>query len=209
MNYKFLNKKISFEGLQRIEKGEYPVVAIREMLLNAMIHRTYMGAKIQMRVYDNKLSIWNEGVLPEGLDEESLKVHHVSKPRNPLIADVCFKAGYIDSWGSGTLKIISSCREAGLPEPKIKEFNGGIIVTLYKDHLSEEQLKQLGLSKRQIKAVFYVKKKGKITNKEYQELNGVSKPTASRDLKELTDSFELFKAEGGLGAGRFYSMVHN
>lgn len=206
LNYKFLNKKISFEGLQRIEKGEYPVVAIREMLLNAMIHRTYMGAKIQMRVYDNKLSIWNEGVLPEGLDEESLKVHHVSKPRNPLIADVCFKAGYIDSWGSGTLKIISSCREAGLPEPTIKEFNGGIIVTLYKNHLSEEQLKQLGLSKRQIKAVFYVKKKGKITNKEYQELNDVSRPTASRDLKELTYSFEVLKAEGGLGAGRFYLM---
>lgn len=204
LNEKFLTKQISFEGLQRIEKGEYPVAALREMLLNAMVHRTYMGAKIQMRVYDNKLSIWNEGILPEGLDEESLKVHHVSKPRNPLIADVCFKAGYIDSWGRGTLKIINSCKEAGLPEPEIKEFNGGVLVTLYKDHLSEEQLKQLGLSERQIKAVFYVKEKGRITNKEYQELNDISKPTATRDLKELTQSFEILKAEGGLGAGRFY-----
>ena len=70
-----------------------------------------------MRVYDNKLSIWNEGALPEGMDAHALKGHHVSRPRNQLIADVCFKAGYIDAWGRGTLKIINSCKDAGLPEP--------------------------------------------------------------------------------------------
>ncbi|MCY4561963.1 MAG: putative DNA binding domain-containing protein [Flavobacteriaceae bacterium] len=187
LNEKFLTKQISFEGLQRIEKGEYPIAAIREMLLNAMVHRTYMGAKIQMRVYDNKLSIWNEGVLPEGLDEESLKVHHVSKPRNPLIAEVCFKAGYIDSWGLGTLKIIDSCKKNGLPEPKIKEFNGGILVTLYKDYLSEEQLKQLGLSNRQINAIRYVKERGKITNREYQSINNIGKTTATNELTQLIE----------------------
>ena len=187
LNEKFLTKQISFEGLQRIEKGEYPVAAIREMLLNAMVHRTYMGAKIQMRVYDNKLSIWNEGALPEGLDEESLKVHHVSKPRNPLIAEVCFKAGYIDSWGLGTLKIIDSCKKNGLPEPKIKEFNGGILVTLYKDYLSEEQLKQLGLSNRQINAIRYVKERGKITNREYQSINNIGKTTATNELTQLVE----------------------
>ncbi|UOY08228.1 putative DNA binding domain-containing protein [Muricauda sp. SCSIO 64092] len=205
LNEKFLTKQISFEGLQRIEKGEYPVAAIREMLLNAMVHRTYMRAKIQMRVYDNILSIWNEGALPEGLDEESLKVHHVSKPRNPLIADVCFKAGYIDSWGRGTLKIINSCKEAGLPEPEIKEFNGGVLVTLYKDHLSEEQLKQLGLSERQIKAMQYVKENGKITNKEYQELNDVSRITATRDLKELVEKTVL-RPSSLKGAGSYYEI---
>lgn len=157
------------------------------MLLNAMIHRTYMGAKIQMRVYDDKLSIWNEGPLPEGLDEESLKVHHVSKPRNPLIADVCFKAGYIDSWGHGTLKIINSCLENELPEPEIKEFNGGILVTLYKEHLSTDLIKTKGLKERQVKAIRYVKDKGKITNKEYQEIFGVSRGTAFRELKELVE----------------------
>ena len=206
LNEKFLTKQISFEGLQRIEKGEYPVAAIREMLLNAMVHRTYMGAKIQMRVYDNKLSIWNEGALPEGLDEESLKVHHVSKPRNPLIADVCFKAGYIDSWGRGTLKIINSCKEAGLPEPEIKEFNGGVLVTLYKDYLSEEQLKQLGLSERQIKAVQYVKENGKITNKEYQELCDVTKRTATRDLTDLVQK-NILKSSELKGSGSYYEIL--
>ena len=133
LNYKFFTKPIDFEGLLRIEKDEYPVAAVREMLLNALVHRSYMGSMIQMRVYDNKLNIWNEGLLPEGMDFESLKHHHISRPRNPLIADVCFKAGYIDSWGRGTLKIYEACKEMGLPEPEIISMDGGILVTVYKD----------------------------------------------------------------------------
>lgn len=133
LNYKFFTKPIDFEGLLRIEKDEYPVAAIREMLLNALVHRSYMGSMIQMRVYDNKLTIWNEGLLPEGMELESLKRHHISRPRNPLIADVCFKAGYIDSWGRGTLKIYEACKEMGLPEPEIISMDGGILVTVYKD----------------------------------------------------------------------------
>jgi ATP-dependent DNA helicase RecG len=67
LNHKFLIKTIEFEGIHRIEKGEYPVAAIREMLLNALVHRNHMGAPIQIRVYDDKISIWNEGTLPDGL----------------------------------------------------------------------------------------------------------------------------------------------
>jgi ATP-dependent DNA helicase RecG len=133
LNYKFFTKPIDFEGLLRIEKDEYPVAAIREMLLNALVHRSYMGSMIQMRVYDHKLTIWNEGLLPEGMELESLKRHHISRPRNPLIADVCFKAGYIDSWGRGTLKIYEACKEMGLPEPEIISMDGGILVTVHKE----------------------------------------------------------------------------
>jgi ATP-dependent DNA helicase RecG len=64
LNYKFLTRPIAFEGFQRLEKDQYPIQALREMLLNALVHRTYMGAAIQMRVFDNKFSIWNEGGLP-------------------------------------------------------------------------------------------------------------------------------------------------
>lgn len=97
LNNKFLTKRIDFEGLQRIEKGEYPVTALREMLLNALVHKNYSGAQIQLRVYDDKITIWNEGALPEGLTFEALKRQHPSRPRYPLIADVCFKGGYIDA----------------------------------------------------------------------------------------------------------------
>lgn len=90
-----------------------------------------MGATIQMRVYDDRLSIWNEGTLPYGLTLEDLKKEHSSRPRNPVLANACFLGGYIDTWGRGTLKIIRSCREAGLPEPEMKEMNGGVAVILF------------------------------------------------------------------------------
>ena len=133
LNYKFLTQKIDFKGFHRIETGEYPVAALREMLLNALVHRSYMGSSVQIRVFDNKFSIWNEGTLPIGLGLENLKIEHSSRPRNPKIADACFKAGYIDTWGRGTLKIINTCKEAQLPEPEIIEKDGGVQVTIFKD----------------------------------------------------------------------------
>jgi len=193
LNHKFLIRPIEFEGMHRIEKGEYPVAAIREMLLNALVHRNYMGAPIQIRIYDNKLSIWNEGILPDGLTLEALKRSHSSRPRNPIIADVCFRGGYIDAWGRGTIKIIDTCKQADLPEPEMKELDGGFIITLFKDNMTPEQLTKLGLNDRQVKAVLFIKEKGKITNSEYQVLNEVSDRTALRDIEELTEKGILIK----------------
>ena len=206
LNHKFLVRPIEFEGMYRVEKGEYPVPAIREMLLNALIHRNYMGAHTQIRVYDDKMNIWNEGTLPEGLDLESLRHSHSSKPRNPIIADVCFKGGLIDAWGRGTIKIIETCKQAELPEPELIERDGGFLVTLFKSNFTEELLIKLGLNLRQIKAVLYAKENGKITNKEYQEINSVAKPTATRDLSELVEKYNIL-ANTGKGAGSYYKII--
>ena len=195
LNNKFLTKHIDFEGLQRIEKGEYPVAALREMLLNALIHKNYSGAQIQLRVYDDKISIWNEGLLPEGLTFEALKRQHPSRPRNPLIADVCFKGGFIDAWGRGTLKIINSCKEAALPEPEMKEIDGGFLVTIFKDIYTEDQLKKLGLNDRKIKAVLYVKENGKISNREYRDLTKLSDEGSRIDLNDLVEK-EILTPKG-------------
>ncbi len=206
LNNDYLKQKIHFEGLYRIETGEYPREAMREMLLNALVHRSYMGAPIQIRVYDDKMNIWNDGGLPTGISLESLKRPHSSNPRNPIIAGVCFKGGLIDAWGSGTVKIIETCLQAGLPEPELIEQDGGFLVTLFKNNLTKEQLTKLGLNERQLKAVEYVKEKGKITNKDYQELNSVAKPTATRDLAELVEKFGILK-NTGKGAGSYYEII--
>jgi ATP-dependent DNA helicase RecG len=201
LDHKFLIRNISFEGMNRVETLEYPVTALREMLLNALVHRNYMEAPTQIRVYDNKLSVWNHGSLPEGITLDKLTKPHSSCPRNPVLAEACFRGGYIDSWGSGIMKIVDSCKSAGLPVPIMEEDGGGFIVRLFKDNLAEDQLAKLGLTDRQIKAVFFVRQKGKITNTEYQENFEVSKATATRDLTELVDKYKLFGRSGDVGAG--------
>ena len=142
----------------------------------------------------------------EGLTFESLKGFHASRPRNVLIADVCFKGGLIDSWGRGTLKIYDACREAELPEPEIKEFQGGFLVTIFKDYLTVEQLTKLGLNDRQLRAVHFVKEKGRISNTDFRELCNISKPTATRDLTELVEKYRLFDKLGQTGAGTRYVL---
>jgi ATP-dependent DNA helicase RecG len=206
LNHKFLIRSIGFEGMHRIEKGEYPLPAIREMLLNALVHRNYIGAPIQIRVYDDKISIWNEGSLPAGLTLAALKRSHSSRPRNPIIADVSLKGGYIDAWGRGTIKILDTCKEAELPEPEMQELDGGFSITLFKNNLTQEHLAKLGLNDRQVKAVLFVKEKGKISNADYQELFSVSKATATRDLTELLDKFALLEKVGQTGAGTTYIL---
>ena len=132
---------------------------------------------------------------PAGLTLAALKRSHSSRPRNPIIADVSFKGGYIDAWGRGTIKILDTCKEAELPEPEMQEQDGGFSITLFKNNLTTEQLIKLGLNDRQMKAVSFVKEKGKISNKEYQEINETSDRTALRDLDNLIE-LNVFVKEG-------------
>jgi ATP-dependent DNA helicase RecG len=207
LDKKYFTKSISYDGLQRIETTEYPYEAIREVLLNAIVHRQYLGAPIQISIYDDQLMIWNYGTLPEDLTLEDLKKKHTSHPRNPFLADVFFKGGLIESWGRGTLKIISECKAAGLPQPETKVMNGGIVVTIFKDIYNEKHLQQYDLNERQLKAVMYVKGNGEITNKIYQGLCNTSKATATRDLTELIDKHKLLERTGEVGAGTTYKLI--
>lgn len=194
LNYKFLTRPIKFEGLQREEKDMYPQQAIREMLLNALVHRVYMGAPVQMRVFDQQLSIWNEGTLPIGLTIEDLKTDHNSRPRNPIIANACFLAGYIDSWGRGTLKIINACKEYGLPEPLIREKDGGIMVTLNKSNSGGQVGGQVGgqdggqvdvLTARQKKVLNIIQNNTSVSRKQLSELLGINESAVQKHINAL------------------------
>ncbi len=144
--------------------------------------------------------------LPEGLSLEALKRQHPSRPRNPIIADVCFKGGYIDSWGRGTLKILVSCREAALPEPDMKEQDGGFLVTLFKNKPSQERPAENNLNARQAKAVMHVRELGFINNAIYQQINNVGKTTATQELQQLVDQKVLIQ-RGIKGRGVDYKLA--
>lgn len=183
---KYLQSNISYEGIHRRDILEYPYEALREAIINALIHRDYHGfSQIQIRVYPDKMIIMNEGRLPPEITAEDLKRNHLSKPRNKLLADVFYFAGFIEAWGRGTLKILEKCRDQGLPEPEFNNEHGVMTVIFYKTKWNEKTLKQLGLNERQMKAVMYVKKNGKITNREYREINNISDEGARIDLNMM------------------------
>jgi ATP-dependent DNA helicase RecG len=207
LDKKFLVSPISYQGLQRVEKWEYPYEAIREVILNAIVHRDYMGAPIQISVYDDKLIVWNEGSLPNDLSIEDLKKKHSSRPHNPILAGTFFKGGLIEAWGRGTIKIINECKKAGLPEPIIESASGGISITLRKNTIDKKSLNSKDLNKRQITALEFLKENKTITNKTYQELCKVSKATATRDLTELVDKFNIVERVGDVGAGTLYRLI--
>jgi len=220
LNYKFLTRPIVFEGFQRVEKDQYPIQALREMLLNALVHRTYMGAAIQMRVFNNKLSIWNEGGLPYGLSLEDLKLEHNSRPRNPIIANACFFAGYIDTWGRGTLKIINSCKEAGLPEPEIREKDGGVSVTIFNTSdiivNNDQNGSVIGgvnsgvnsgviggvmdtLTDRQKDILNIIKENNRISYKAIAEILSINESAVGEHIKALKDKGAIKRAGGTRG----------
>jgi len=124
---KYLKAGIRYQGIQRVETLPVPEEALREALLNALIHRDYAtGAPIQIRVQDDRLSIWNPGVLPEGWSLKKFLKQHSSRPFNPFVANAFFRAGEIEAWGRGVQRIFSACREAAAPEPQVQYESGEI-----------------------------------------------------------------------------------
>ena len=113
---------------QRIEPLEIPEDALREIIFNAIIHKEYPGYSTQMRVYDDRIWLWNSGGLPEGITFEQFIGAHSSCPRNRLIARTFYLAGFIESWGRGISKIKGEFLTNGLEAPVYKEEMGGMSV---------------------------------------------------------------------------------
>ena len=125
---KYLRTSIRYEGLHRVEDLEIPEPAMRELIYNAIVHRDYMGNDTQMKVYDDRIWLWNSGELPKGYNTETLKKEHLSVPRNKLIASVFYKAGFIENWGRGFDKVINGFNAAGVEFPTIENDFGGTSV---------------------------------------------------------------------------------
>jgi len=118
---------------------------------------------------------------------------HGPIPRNPLIAEPLFRVKYVEKAGTGTTDMISDCREAGLPEPDFEQRGPHFVVTLWRDWLTNKVLTELHLNDRQLQAVTYIKKTGKITNSDYQQITGASRKTSTRDLDSLVEKNVLLR----------------
>ena len=210
---KFIKRNLKLEatfdeGIERKEKWEYPLLAIKEGVTNAICHRDYSSnANVQVRIFDDRLEIWNPGNLPKGLTINKLKTKHESIPKNKLIANVFFMIKYIEHWGTGTNRMIRWCLEHSLPEPEFEDTKTSFIVTMKKNIYTEDYLKKLGLNERQKKAIEFLKEHKKITSKEYMEINKVSERTARNDITNLVKKNILYKI--GTTQATHYTIKHS
>lgn len=128
---KYLKGYIHYEGLQRIDEYPVPKGALKEAILNAIVHRDYStGIPIQIKIYDNKIVIYNDGILPDNWDINDLLNAHRSRPHNPFIANTFFRSGQIEAWGRGIDRIKEECQRFGTENPIFKS-SGSDVVTIF------------------------------------------------------------------------------
>lgn len=109
---------------------EIPPEVVSEAIVNAVAHRDYTSSgSVQVMLFADRLEVWNPGGLPPSLSLQRLREPHGSVPRNPLVAEPMYLAGYIERMGTGTRDMIRRCAEAGLAEPEFS-LTDGFVTTI-------------------------------------------------------------------------------
>jgi len=128
---KHLTNESIIEGVRREDRWSVPIVAVREAVMNAIVHADYaqQGAPIRLALFDDRIEIENPGLLPFGLTIEDIQ-KGVSKLRNRVIGRVFQEFHLIEQWGSGIQRMTSACQEAGLAAPKLEEIGLHFRVTI-------------------------------------------------------------------------------
>ena len=198
-NIRLLSFRTS-KSFQRDDKFEYPLNALREAIINALIHRDYQEtADVRVFIFDNRVEVISPGTFPEGVSPDE----PTHKPVNPTLSQFMFDVGFIERYGAGIRMMQRLCREWGNKEPRYAFhpletkiiFDSPIQETTYIeiDDISED------LNERQKNALFHVQKNGQIATREYAEINHISSRTAYTELKDLTDKGFLIAVGKGRG----------
>ncbi len=124
-------REVVIQGVRRTERWTYPMIAVREAVVNAVVHTDYSqrGAPIRISVFSNRLEVENPGLLPFGLTVEDIR-RGISKLRNRVIGRVFHALGLIEQWGSGIQRMMAACEQAGLDPPQMEEVGTHFLVTL-------------------------------------------------------------------------------
>lgn len=183
-----INLGASINGIYRSDEYELPVSAIREMIANAVLHRSYIDDScIQVCVFDDRIEVLSPGMLYGGLDFETAKTGK-SKCRNAAIAEAFKYMKIVEAWGTGLPKIVQKCNEYNLPEPTFEEAGDGIRVTMYRNSNTEEESKStIELKSERLEA----------KNERLQQVNQSFESENERliEKKQLFDVVEVAKRE--------------
>ena len=194
---KYMKAMISYDGITRIETYPFPEAALREAVLNAIVHKDYSGGvPVQISVYDNKIIFWNQGQLPDNWTVERLKHKHPSIPYNPDIATAFFRAGLIETWGRGTIKMINECRKSGLPDPEFNYDLSGFMIE-FRKKTSE---------KTSEKIITIIKTNPRVTIQELASRIEISERSIERNLQKLQRENKLERI--GPNKGGYWRIVY-
>jgi ATP-dependent DNA helicase RecG len=178
--------RIESGRLERVETLLVPLEALREVLVNALIHRRYTdpGGAVSVAIYDDRIEVASDGPLPFGLTPKDLVGQHFSRPRNPLIAEVFYKRGLIEKWGRGTNRVIEACANAGLPVPEFAVIASNTVVTFHAQvgaiPILSDRRKELGeLDQRVLRAI------GQDTLRLSQIADRLGPPVPQRTLRRV------------------------
>ncbi len=118
-------------SILREDRLPVPAEALREIIINAVIHRDVSdpSSYVAIAVFDDRIEVHSIGGFPTGIRAEMLSQEHRSIPRNPLIAGAFHRTGAIEVWGRGTNRVIEACRAYGIADPTFAEGSGGVTVT--------------------------------------------------------------------------------
>lgn len=189
---KYLKAAISYEGITRVEKFPFPRAALREALLNAIVHKDYSGGSpIQISVYDNKIYFWNDGQLPDNWTVEQLLSKHASKPFNPLIANAFFRAGMIESWGRGIEKINQECEAVGVSAPEYRTDASGLMVKFHTKVTQTEKTLEKTPEKTPEKIIALLRDDGSLSIAKLSKQIGKSTSAIERALRKLRENGDI------------------
>jgi len=193
-----LRLQATIKGLRREEKWEIPLDALREAVINALIHRDYSDQGfVYIKVYDEQIIIANPGKLPEDLTIADLYREHESKLRNPLLAQVFYYTDFIDIWGRGILNILRLLHENGLPKPTFEQSAGAFRIVFKRP--SPQKTPQITPQKPtalEEKILEEVRKKPQVTRKELAALLEISEETVKEYLERLRRKGLLIRRGG-------------
>ena len=188
----------------------YPEDALRELIVNAMVHKDYsIQEPTTIRVYPDRISIFSFGDLPEGWKTDRLLGEHESIRRNRALANVFFAAGYVENWGHGIEKVIETCRENNNPDPVFEYTGDGLRVTIGINPAAVVPVKQpeLAILDERSKAILAcIKEEPSISAKRISERLNISISTVERHLKKLSDS-GVVKREGNTRSATWIVIV--
>ncbi len=207
-----MRKGARIQEFRREEKPEYPLPAVREVIVNAIAHRDYQirGEEIRVLMFMDRIEVYSPGRLPGHITVENIVEERFA--RNEVIVQVLTDLGFVERLGYGIDRILRQMSEAGLPKPKFEETANGFRVTLrgageqfISADFDRERYRNLPLNERQTAALQILHKTGRIGNRDLKELYpDVSEETIRRDLADLVDAGLVIKM--GDRRGTYYIL---